>query len=302
MVYSYTELVSCDDLIKMDPPIWDNQRPPNKFWIEKIKSDQRNFYNKYNLLCFPGTIVLINYNDKLYIADGQHRYQAIKELLNEGFDLSPVQFVVQTYHCGNNHDLARDTYFCANKRCEDNVGVSIIENSRDFHNPPQIPKIPQTPKLPQISQMPQTHKLPQIPQMPQIPKILQMSKITQQTISLPNIDHYDIILTKNIRIVCDSIGTTFSGQQGMGICKAPKFSIGSLAEEIRKSGILNKLTPDQAISIILNSNNNFAHKLVKDDINQYNKCISGFYLPYMKKGSKSLANCKWVHEIFKEYL
>ena len=269
MAYSSTELVSCDDLVTIDPPIWDNQRPPNRFWIDKIKSDQKDFFRKYNKLCFPGTIVLIEYTEKIYIADGQHRYQAIKELINEGFDLTPVQLVVQTFHCGNDHTLAKDTYFCSNKRCEDNVGVSVIEEQRN------IPKIPIIPLPTKISPL-------------VIPK------------PIPLVVHNDVLITKNIRTVCDAIGTTFLGQQSMGICKAPKFSIGSLAEEIRKSGILNKISPDQAISIILNSNTNFSYKLIKDDINQYNRCVAGFYLPYMKKGSKSLANCKWVHEIFKE--
>lgn len=64
----------------LTPPM---QRLIDKNKVDEIVEFQSKYYEKHNHFNFVGTIIIIKYNSKLYLIDGQHRYTAYKILYNK---------------------------------------------------------------------------------------------------------------------------------------------------------------------------------------------------------------------------
>jgi len=63
--------------------LWENQRDPNQNLINKIVEDQLEYYKKYEEFTFPSALVLVHFNNKEYLIDGQHRFKALEILYNK---------------------------------------------------------------------------------------------------------------------------------------------------------------------------------------------------------------------------
>ena len=56
--------------------------------VEYLVNDQKEEFNKYNGFSMLQSITCVDYNDKRYILDGQHRVEAFKQLKKEGYELN----------------------------------------------------------------------------------------------------------------------------------------------------------------------------------------------------------------------
>jgi hypothetical protein len=121
-----TEIVKCNHFIQKKYDIWNGQRPLDITWVLTLKNQQQNHIEEYGYACFPGSIILIRFNNINYIADGQHRQKVIEYLIKEGCDLSNTDIILQTYDCGDNLNLANKIYLFANNRYKYNSGVEAI--------------------------------------------------------------------------------------------------------------------------------------------------------------------------------
>lgn len=144
-----TEIILAQDLVNRNLPIYDVQRAKNNAWIDRMKMEQISHISKYGNACFPGSIVLIKLAGISYIADGQHREQVMRDLINAGYNLY-IKIVVETYDCGTDRDLARNIYLFSNEKYEHNAGVDVLRlnqnlpthgNNNTFitHNQIQLP-------------------------------------------------------------------------------------------------------------------------------------------------------------------
>ena len=117
------EIISAQDLSKRNLPIYDIQRSMDNQLIHNMKIQQIAYISKYGTACFPGSIVTIKLSGISYIADGQHREQVIRDLINEGYHLD-VKIIVETYDCGSDRDLARAVYMFSIVKRGQGVDVS----------------------------------------------------------------------------------------------------------------------------------------------------------------------------------
>jgi hypothetical protein len=94
--------------------------------------------------------------------------------------------------------------------------------------------------------------------------------------------------------VVDTIQNEFSKQVRASNNKnvvAPYFDPNELLRELNESGIMKTKTYEEVITIIRNYNTNYGDHLFKNNKQQYDKCIGGWYLSYLK------THCRWVRNI-----
>lgn len=88
--------------------LWSNQRDLNRNLVDKIVAGQLEYYNKYKSFTFPGTLVVVDFNEKYYLIDGQHRFQALK-ILHDQYHFD-IEIAVQTYQCNDGKRV--DELYC----------------------------------------------------------------------------------------------------------------------------------------------------------------------------------------------
>lgn len=91
-----------------DIVLWSKQRDLDRNLVNKIVAGQLEYYNKYGIFTFPGTLVVIDFNEKYYLIDGQHRFQALK-ILYEQYHYD-IEIAVQTYECNDGKRV--DELYC----------------------------------------------------------------------------------------------------------------------------------------------------------------------------------------------
>lgn len=88
--------------------LWINQRDPNQNLIDKIVKDQIEYYKKYKEFTFPGALVVVHFNNKQYLIDGQHRFRSLEILYNKHkYD---IEVAVQIYICDDKKQV--DELYC----------------------------------------------------------------------------------------------------------------------------------------------------------------------------------------------
>jgi hypothetical protein len=88
--------------------LWINQRDPNQNLIDKIVKDQIEYYKKYKEFTFPGALVVVHFNNKEYLIDGQHRFRSLEILYNKHkYD---IEVAVQIYVCDDKKQV--DELYC----------------------------------------------------------------------------------------------------------------------------------------------------------------------------------------------
>lgn len=95
--------------------IWPGQRGVNFEWIETMYNEQVKYYQHTGCFIFPGSIIVVTYNNKNYIVDGQHRHEVMVKLTKAGYDLSGLQLAVQVYNCENAQSISEIFKFSNNR-------------------------------------------------------------------------------------------------------------------------------------------------------------------------------------------
>lgn len=86
-----------------DIELWINQRDLNKNLVDNIIKGQLEYYKKYKEFTFPGALVVVHFNNKKYLIDGQHRFEALKNLnIKYKHDITVA---VQIYVCDNKKQI-----------------------------------------------------------------------------------------------------------------------------------------------------------------------------------------------------
>lgn len=76
-----------------------------------IVEGQLEYYRKYKEFTFPGTLVVVDFNNSSYLIDGQHRFEALKMLYDKyNYDITVA---VQIYIC-NDKDRIDELYCMLN--------------------------------------------------------------------------------------------------------------------------------------------------------------------------------------------
>lgn len=83
--------------------LWQNQRDPNQNLIDKIVKDQIEYHKKYKEFTFPGALVVVHFNNKEYLIDGQHRFKALEILYTKHkYDIAVA---IQIYICNDKKQI-----------------------------------------------------------------------------------------------------------------------------------------------------------------------------------------------------
>lgn len=83
--------------------LWINQRDLNKNLVDNIVKGQLEYYKKYKEFTFPGVLVVVHFNNKEYLIDGQHRFEALKILYTK--HKHDILIAVQTYECNDKKQI-----------------------------------------------------------------------------------------------------------------------------------------------------------------------------------------------------
>lgn len=102
----------------------DDQRSINSEWVARLKRIQYEYRNKFGVFCFPGSIILGEYNNNWYLVDGQHRMQVLKEISYERPEINNYYITIEMYQCGDNLNLLRSIYAMANDRYITNGAIN----------------------------------------------------------------------------------------------------------------------------------------------------------------------------------
>lgn len=102
------------------------QRLLKQDYIEYLVDDQRNEYKKYNEFSMLQSITCVDYNNKRYILDGQHRIEAFKVLQNEGFELN-FNLPIVVYNVDSVEEMK--TYYI---RINQNNPINPLEISQEW--------------------------------------------------------------------------------------------------------------------------------------------------------------------------
>jgi len=86
-----------------DIELWINQRDLNKNLVDNIVKGQLEYYKKYKEFTFPGSLVVIHFNNKKYLIDGQHRFESLKILYTKY--KHDILVVIQTYECDDKKQI-----------------------------------------------------------------------------------------------------------------------------------------------------------------------------------------------------
>ncbi|HSW76507.1 MAG TPA: hypothetical protein VLG50_05655 [Candidatus Saccharimonadales bacterium] len=77
--------------------LWKNQRDLNQNLVDTIVKDQLDYGKKYGLFTFPGILVVVRWDNKDYLIDGQHRFNALHTLYTKHkYD---IKVAIQLYQC-----------------------------------------------------------------------------------------------------------------------------------------------------------------------------------------------------------
>ena len=72
-----------------DVELWESQRDPNMNLVNTIVEQQLAFQHEHGYFCFPLPLVMIKFNNHLYLVDGQHRREAMKMIyLNHHYNVN----------------------------------------------------------------------------------------------------------------------------------------------------------------------------------------------------------------------
>ena len=83
--------------------LWKNQRDLNKNLVDNIVKFQLEYYKKYKEFTFPGVLVAVNFDDKCYLIDGQHRFESLKILYDK--HAHDVKIAIQIYTCNDEKQI-----------------------------------------------------------------------------------------------------------------------------------------------------------------------------------------------------
>ena len=88
----------------------------NKDWVKKLKDKQYQYKKEFGNFCFPGSIIIVEYYGKWYLADGQHRREVLKEIYQENPDLANLNIILEMYNTNDNNLQLNSIYEMANNR------------------------------------------------------------------------------------------------------------------------------------------------------------------------------------------
>lgn len=113
------EFSSCtvEQIAEIEMIPWPSQRPVNIARINHLYKEQLAFHQRHGFYLFPGTLVCIEYYNRFYIIDGQHRYETIKNLYNNRLikdTIKNVPVTVEMYDSLNDRELANSIYRMVN--------------------------------------------------------------------------------------------------------------------------------------------------------------------------------------------
>jgi translation initiation factor 1 (eIF-1/SUI1) len=83
--------------------LWKNQRDLNRNLVDNIVKSQLEYYKKYKEFTFPGVLVIVNFDDKYYLIDGQHRFESLKILYDK--HAHNVRIAIQIYTCNDEKQI-----------------------------------------------------------------------------------------------------------------------------------------------------------------------------------------------------
>lgn len=231
--------LSVFELFSIEICQYPNQRPLNRDWVNKLKSKQYDYINKYGNPIIVGSFSLIELNERCYMVDGQHRLELLKQLHIEGNNLLNCTINIINYKCceitpEENFILANEIYFMLNNQYSNNGN---IDSSGKVNN----------------------------------------NEITNQVLDLVQDRFPKTIKCKNKNKIT-----------------APYFDINDLSREINKSRITDNKSASEIFEDMMIFNNNFGETLEKNNIKQYQRCVSieSFFLPYL------CTKCEWFSKIF----
>ncbi len=98
--YNYSSLTHIE--------LWINQRDLNKNLVDNIVKKQLEYYLKYKEFTFPGALVVVHFNNKEYLIDGQHRFESLKILHTK--HKHDIMVAVQIYVCDDKKQI--DELYC----------------------------------------------------------------------------------------------------------------------------------------------------------------------------------------------
>lgn len=114
--------INVEELFGIDIYQYPNQRPLNKDWVNKLKLKQYEYIEKYGSPLIVGAFSIVEVNTRPYMIDGQHRLQLLREMYDEGIDLSNCIINIINYKC-HEFSLANDIYFMLNNQYASNGNI-----------------------------------------------------------------------------------------------------------------------------------------------------------------------------------
>lgn len=109
--------IKAKDILTYELVPWIGQRGLNMDWVSELKKQQYYYIStsKSNVI-IPGSIIVIQYNNIMYLVDGQHRYELIKQMLDEGINMDETYITLEVYTCASDSDQAYAIFNMVNSR------------------------------------------------------------------------------------------------------------------------------------------------------------------------------------------
>ena len=92
---------NCTNLTHVE--LWKDQRDLNMNLVDTIVKDQLEYYKKYKEFTFPGALVIVRFDEREYLIDGQHRFTALKILYDK--HAHDIKIAIQIYECNNEKQI-----------------------------------------------------------------------------------------------------------------------------------------------------------------------------------------------------
>ena len=71
------------DFMKLNPEPWAGQRGLDDYRVDELVKQFKDNYEKYEYFLIRHPLYITEINDKVYLLDGQHRYNALKKIIDE---------------------------------------------------------------------------------------------------------------------------------------------------------------------------------------------------------------------------
>lgn len=109
--------IKAKDIFSFNLIPWIGQRGLNMDWVSELKKQQYCYIStsKSNVI-IPGSFVIISYNNTMYLVDGQHRYELIKQMMQDGINLDNTYITLEVYSCASESGQAYAIFNMVNSR------------------------------------------------------------------------------------------------------------------------------------------------------------------------------------------